>query len=869
MYYPPRHEDDERANRALPTPRTQDLKWADCAKATRSYNSAMVKSLRGDMDTLLVFASLFSAVVTAFVIDSYKGLNGTASIDTTAALFQQLLLHVNQGNTGFTTALAPPPAVASTSSICINVLWFSSLVLSLNTVLGAILAKQWLTEFEVVTCSTAISKSPRKQVALRQLKFDSFGRWKVTTIITYLPVQLICALFLFFAGLVYLVWTLNRTVAIITSIFVGISSLCFLATTVLPTFFNLCAFCSPQAWLVLVVSKWLQSVPSQPSGSNMDSVPYMWIDTLVNKLSHPSESTKYEMRALSWTSKIHAPWEPSLVPSLYDCVARLPSHAAAKVICQFFSHSGCSPEMGIKDRETHAKELSTAIGSEAYWRAYKTLLEEIALSRATHSSEEGFAQIPVFCSLHLGLCLQEDHPEPEVLLSGLIQLALILSGQDLKVPLDIERTMVATLTHISTHKDLDLPWINEACIQPLESFTAALVPPPGQTACLSFQALSSICICLWARRLHHVTDWTPLTKLLGAMKYVVESRQGPIASLITHWMESAFVSNFSNAMEGCNEEDALGVFRALLLAFRTAHDDGIDLSTDILERIDVLIVNFGLPEAVCATLFSAGYSGSNDPFSDVNLDWWKQQMGSTARDRLIRLLCDSSPLPTPSSVPSLAEIKHLRTVCELLRSWTSPSSLSHPWATWPSLPSSGTPWGNPSSLSTFPPIYFLLKCCVLSPSELSLWFPGVDSPDSFLSTAISKTLKSVDHRDGKMNESGSFGFHTADAMCYRQVACQAQRRSDSLHFASFRCYRSRVLVQAERLGARNCGCISRPPRGRNFICAFVQHVRSKGTQRKDPRMAQQIKEFDIGRVLGARENSAMHKWHRSFDQCSP
>ncbi|KAJ7276902.1 hypothetical protein C8J57DRAFT_1223616 [Mycena rebaudengoi] len=644
MYYPPL-EDDERANRALPTPRTprtprthtprtQDLKWADCAKATRSYDSAMVKSLRGDMDTLLVFlilykASLFSAVVTAFVIDSYKGLNGTASIDTTAALFQQLLLHVNQGNTGFTTALAPPPAVASTSSICINALWFSSLVLSLNTVLGAILAKQWLTEFEVVTCSTAISKSPRKQVALRQLKFDSFGQWRVTTIITYLPVQLICALFLFFAGLVYLVWTLNQTVAIITSIFVGISSLCFLATTVLPTFFNLCAFCSPQAWLVLVVSKWLQSVLSQPSGSNMDSVPYMWIDTLVYKLSHPSESTKYEMRALSWTSKIHAPWEPSLVPLLYDCVARLPSHAAAKVICQLFSHSGCSPEMGIKDRETHTKELFTAIGSEAYWRAYKTLLEEI-VSRTTHSSEEEFAQIPVFCSLHLGLCLQEDHLEPEVLLSGLIQLAIILSGQDLKVPLDIERTMVATLTHISTHKDLDLPWINEACIHPLESFTAALVPPPGQT-------------------------------LLAAMKYVVESRQGPIASLITHWMESAFVSNFSNAMERCNE-DALGVFQALLLTFRTAHDDGIDLSTDILERIDVLIVKFGLPEAVCATLFSAGYSGSNDPFSDVNLDWWKQQMGSTARDRLIRLLCDNSPLPTPSSVPSLAEIKHLRTV---------------------------------------------------------------------------------------------------------------------------------------------------------------------------------------------------------------
>ncbi|KAJ7612915.1 hypothetical protein DFH06DRAFT_1015049, partial [Mycena polygramma] len=208
--------------------------WVECAKATRTFDKDMVSSLRGDMDTLLVFASLFSAVVTAFVIQSYPGLSGASSADTSAALLRQLLLQA-QGHSTVIDATASASSEATPSSVWINALWFSSLVLSLNTVLGAILAKQWLSEYELVACSTTAA-SPREQVALRQLTFESLGGWKIPTIIGYLPVQLICALFLFFAGLVYLVWTLNVTVAIVTSTLVAISAVSFLATTLLPSF---------------------------------------------------------------------------------------------------------------------------------------------------------------------------------------------------------------------------------------------------------------------------------------------------------------------------------------------------------------------------------------------------------------------------------------------------------------------------------------------------------------------------------------------------------------------------------------------------------------------------------------------------------
>lgn len=36
-------------------PSEQDDSWVGCAKATRTFDKEMVGSLRGDMDTLLVF----------------------------------------------------------------------------------------------------------------------------------------------------------------------------------------------------------------------------------------------------------------------------------------------------------------------------------------------------------------------------------------------------------------------------------------------------------------------------------------------------------------------------------------------------------------------------------------------------------------------------------------------------------------------------------------------------------------------------------------------------------------------------------------------------------------------------------------------
>ncbi|EJD36891.1 hypothetical protein AURDEDRAFT_22995, partial [Auricularia subglabra TFB-10046 SS5] len=48
--------------------------WQNCARLVEKYDAGLCQTYREQIDTLLVFAGLFSAVVTAFSIESYQWL---------------------------------------------------------------------------------------------------------------------------------------------------------------------------------------------------------------------------------------------------------------------------------------------------------------------------------------------------------------------------------------------------------------------------------------------------------------------------------------------------------------------------------------------------------------------------------------------------------------------------------------------------------------------------------------------------------------------------------------------------------------------------------------------------------------------------
>ncbi|KAI0760946.1 hypothetical protein BD413DRAFT_593170 [Trametes elegans] len=253
MQHPRRLFPDERSDHEPPPD------WSTCAARMREFDEAMVRNWKEEIDTLLVFAGLFSAVVTAFDIEAYHLLQddpNQASTQLLQQISQQLAvmnnLTANTSSSGMMPSLVPPapPFRASAESIRINALWFTSLVFALFSALISIMAKQWLREYTV-----ADSLSSRNSVRLRQYRYDCMVAWRVPEIMALLPLLLQISLILFLVGLIDFLFLLQSTVAGITTALIAVALLFYASTTLTPVFRTSCSFKSPQSWLLVRVKR--------------------------------------------------------------------------------------------------------------------------------------------------------------------------------------------------------------------------------------------------------------------------------------------------------------------------------------------------------------------------------------------------------------------------------------------------------------------------------------------------------------------------------------------------------------------------------------------------------------------------------------
>lgn len=136
----------------------------------------------------------------------------------------------------------------------INVLYFISLILALSVSAVCILAKQWIREYQKDIVGSACDAA-----RVRQIRFDSLEKWKVPELIAALPVVLLAALLLFFAGILIQLWHVSEhtTAAAVTAV-VAFTALLVLFTTVAPACYGMRSsraaflpFRSPQAWMCL------------------------------------------------------------------------------------------------------------------------------------------------------------------------------------------------------------------------------------------------------------------------------------------------------------------------------------------------------------------------------------------------------------------------------------------------------------------------------------------------------------------------------------------------------------------------------------------------------------------------------------------
>ncbi|KAK0228891.1 hypothetical protein IW262DRAFT_1535677, partial [Armillaria fumosa] len=216
------------------------------ARVFRTYNDEsqisdadMVEESRDTVDVLLVFAGLFSAVVTTFIVQTSQNLQVSYSQMSALLLFELVSVQraIARGvpvDQVATSAMVPStPFTPATIDSWVNGLWFTSLSLSLTTALGAVLVKQWLHQYISLPSGT-----PRDRSRIRQYRY-------VPTIIGLLPVLMHVALAIFFVGLFLFLFPLSRPIAAIVGATAAVVYIAYVVTKILPLLYPQCPYKTP------------------------------------------------------------------------------------------------------------------------------------------------------------------------------------------------------------------------------------------------------------------------------------------------------------------------------------------------------------------------------------------------------------------------------------------------------------------------------------------------------------------------------------------------------------------------------------------------------------------------------------------------
>ncbi|KAH9960015.1 hypothetical protein BC827DRAFT_1133867, partial [Russula dissimulans] len=130
--------------------------WSLYGREARGHDVARIQALKDDMDGLLIFAGLFSSVLSAFVFPKIQDLQVNPANQSVYYQQQssQFLAQISQQIAAIGTQvsinpipipLSPFPSFRpSTPNRTVNVLWLLSLICSLFAALLATLIQQWV-----------------------------------------------------------------------------------------------------------------------------------------------------------------------------------------------------------------------------------------------------------------------------------------------------------------------------------------------------------------------------------------------------------------------------------------------------------------------------------------------------------------------------------------------------------------------------------------------------------------------------------------------------------------------------------------------------------------------------------------------------
>ncbi|KAJ3521387.1 hypothetical protein NM688_g9022 [Phlebia brevispora] len=221
--------------------------WKKIFTAMEAQDEHLVESWKGEMDNLLIFATLYSAIVTAFVVDSFHLVTPADSTSTPGMLLEirdRITSYSFSNNFANSTHVLAGGATSSSSppkyAVRVNTVWFLSLTLSLISAFFGIAIQQWLRHLRIPK-----HIPQREAIRLRQLRYRGLMRWQVPIIVTVLPALVQVSVVLFLVGLLEYVRNSNRDVALPFTVVSSISLVLFVVVSLFPLIEPSCPYKSP------------------------------------------------------------------------------------------------------------------------------------------------------------------------------------------------------------------------------------------------------------------------------------------------------------------------------------------------------------------------------------------------------------------------------------------------------------------------------------------------------------------------------------------------------------------------------------------------------------------------------------------------
>ncbi|KAI0292621.1 hypothetical protein B0F90DRAFT_243236 [Multifurca ochricompacta] len=207
--------------------------WSVYLSEADKQDKALAENWKGDTEGILIFTGLFAATVAAFIIESYKKLSSDSG-EATVLLLDQ----VSQQLFALSNGTSPPPPLYTESSfrptssaIRVNILWFLSLTLSLTCALAATLMQQWARRYlQLAQAQTTLYKRARTRAYL----FEGVQAFRLSQAVEAVPALLHVAVFLFFAGLVEFLFSINIIVARVVFVVICFFGGTYILLTFLP-----------------------------------------------------------------------------------------------------------------------------------------------------------------------------------------------------------------------------------------------------------------------------------------------------------------------------------------------------------------------------------------------------------------------------------------------------------------------------------------------------------------------------------------------------------------------------------------------------------------------------------------------------------